>query len=1258
MRAEKFSKLETLEPKGEQSIMTTEVNRYPIYLVNEQNSFFEASQSEKFKIADPGFRAKIVKLVDADHTISFRAYTELDHFCMNLRYETVPPEADGEVALFFNFGHTRRKRHQAFSMKFKQDGSVMYEEFLYEIERLEIPQDIHFSISTSEGYADLTLRMPLRFLRIESQEQRILGFNAVRTLKRGSETTLITWSGIPGDRPTMGFGMGDLLLTRGMSEEEIETRKNKVQAESTFFFTRWEKWKIPQEIYGYMTEKRKGFTARLTRADVDRARESANTTHWGGRVKEEILQIAEYWAAKSDDELFELVPVGNPRALSVGQYFGDPLTGGKRTAYQLCLERPYQYYNPTTQTWWYNGMKLQNPTTGEEVVMDDDGQGFLAPEGFPNPGVRYMFTASYRLFILSMLMGNPYCSVLEDRTVCEETTGMQNSGAINNLAYAYLLTGDTRYAFKALLLIGRIAELVPYMNGNYGSGYYDTVQISEPTTTESHWLSNFFEAADLLYEAGEELRPDLDRFFATKPDAENKTRADPFRVNTAIHEMIPYILYSCEIEKTRDADWSLRWIYLQLLIASYMGSGKLMRHILYGGKYSLESKFRNNFFRDGRYIYDSLGYIAAICEQVSMMANNNYGFTDEEHFPNGIDLFEDSDFGLKQVIGLFAKLRSGSLTPMFGDTLADNDEPISEDRRKGKIAYTPSYEIIYCRSPSLRSVIGGLLSRYDQDELIVYRLRSVRETNNKHSFLLLATAAEWEEYQQFEAKSEQLQPSFLLQDSETSMFRVGTNAHNCKHVMLYGQPSAGHRHGDKLGLWIGGYGYHLLASAGRYPFTWLSPKFEAWETHAAACTVALVDGKDQVPSYSRQKGHYEGVMLQMAGLDNTIAYPGTHYERWCWIVQAPDLENAYIVDFNGLSGGKTFDYNTVGMDCTPEFVLFEGIEETEWLPMEGTLAGSDVPLYSRPGFGWMKALRKAKVSRPVSWTFPYGAASLKIHTVPKGEQRELILCLGERGGEEMQKSRWEPYVLWRDEDNDDAAIHSTGFISVLEPFEGKSFLQSIHPLEPVLDFTPHHPMSTGIVIQYKGGVHRDVVLSSYNEGEKVRYRDSLGRIFESDAKALLLRYQEDQLVQLEAVRYSLIRTAEGEWTADDSAYRGAVTKVDAETRTIGVELERVDESLEQAFIGQVALIDSADYLKPSAYYIYDPQLDGRLLSFRSDMTLIKLEESWPSPHKRLGMGNKKVIEYGGKRVYMDVKLGDSFKLSNVLRLNLERKNET
>src|SRR5690606_20701362 len=133
---------------------------------------------------------------------------------------------------------------------------------------------------------------------------------------------------------------------------------------------------------------------------------------------------------------------------------------------------------------------------------------------------------------------------------------------------------------------------------------------------------------------------------------------------------------------------------------------------------------------------------------------------------------------------------------------------------------------------------------------------------------------------------------FLLQNSETSLMRHGTTAENCKHVVLYGQPTAGHAHGDKLGLWIGAYGYHLLAGVGAYPFTWISPKIRAWETHSAACMVTLIDGRNQNSSYSKQLAHYEGKHMQLAGLENDQIYPGSHAERWSWLIAAPTLGEA------------------------------------------------------------------------------------------------------------------------------------------------------------------------------------------------------------------------------------------------------------------------------------------------------------------------------------------------------------------------------
>jgi hypothetical protein len=970
-------------------------------------------------------------------------------------------------------------------------------------------------------------------------------------------------------------------------------------------------------------------------------------------MKAEILKIADYWAAKSDDELFDLIPVGNPRSVTPCGHYGDPLAGGDRNAHEACLERPYQWYTPATGEWWYNGKVFRNPTTDEELILQDDGGGFIAPDGFPHPGMRYMFTAAYRLFILSMLLGSPRCEVLNDRGVCPEASGMDYAGAIPNLAYAYQLTGDRKYAGKAWVLAGRIAELLPYMNGWYGSGYYDTVQINEPTTSESHWLSNYFDALDLIYETLEDLQPDLSMFFAEKPDAENKPRTVPFDVHKVIHEMIPHVLFSCEIERTRTADWSLRWLYLELIVASFMESGKLMQHVLRESKHSLQEKVRNLFFRDGKYSYDSMSYLEIICEQITLMANNNYRFRDDVYFPAGIDMFEDAEYGLTPIITLYSRLKSGNLTPSFGDVKGiSNPNPLPESRIRGKIAYSPAYEITFARMKSLRHVIGPLLAQFDKDELEAYRIGSASfslhrndKKQQRFGLLLLATAAEWEDYLTYRNKDSDIQPSFLMEDSEVSIFRVGSDHHNCKHVVLYGPPSAGHMHGDKLGLWIGAYGYHLLGGVGDYPYSWVSSKYAVWEAHSAACTVVVVDGKDQEPSFSRLKCHYEGDLVKLSGMENKTAYPGTHNERWCCVIKAPNGEDAYVVDLNYLACGGTFDYNTIGIDLPFDQVLFEGMSDSDWIPMQGTLAGADVPLYGVPGYGWMKAIRRAAIERPVSWTFRYPGAGLKIHALPpSGQVRELICCLGEKGGAIKGESPWLPFVLWRDVSHD-RANHTASFISVLEPFEQAPFIRSVKPLHLIggtatSDFKP-----VGLEIDYSDGF-TDIVISTYGEQDTARYRDSTGREYETDAKLLLLRYRHDQLAEVEALGYTRISAGSYHSARQSPVYTGTVTKVDIGANTIQVALSGAYEDFPSSLQGKVALIDSPDYGKPSTYYLLNPVLEGEMLTFLSDMTLIKMDVDWKAAPKRRGLGRKQIIEGSREPVYVDVKSGDSFTLWN------------
>lgn len=1226
---------------------------YPVYLVSERSEDREAAWSSPFVIADQQFRSKKATLEKTGHRIAFRAYTHGGELVVQLRYE---PEG-GDIAILFDRGATRRKRHNLFTVKLKQEGTTVYEEHNYEVEELPLPPSIRITLGEREEERLAELTISLEHLRISSSADRVVGFNVARTLQPQGTNNLsgefVSWSGAPGDRPLGGIGTGDLLLLRGLAPGEIEAWARKVGEAGSLFFTRWEKRDIPERIRSLVTEKKRGLTARLSAADIHAARETAERTEWGRSVRSAVLEIADYWASKSDDELFALVPDGNPRALSVGQFFGDPLHGGKRTAFEVCLERPYQYFSTATRTWWHNGMTIVNPTTGEELVLDDDGRGFVAPEGFPVPGARYMFTASYRLFLWSMLLGKPYCAVLTDTTACPETTGERYAGAIPNLAFAYRLTNDVRYAYKALLLLGRMAELIPYMNGNWGSGYYDTVQLSEPTTTECHWFVNYFEALDLLYDVIGEIEPALQAFFAARPDADGRTRTEPFSIRRAVREMVPYIVYSCEIERTRNADWSLRYINLELLIASFLESGPLMREVLQVGAHSLQAKLRNLVFRDGRYIYDSFGYLAQIGEQVALLANNNYRFRDGRYFPDGIDMFEDAQYGIRPVLEFTIRTMCGQLNPMFGDTLADNAEPLAPGRTNGGIRYSTAFDVAFGRMPSLRGMLGPLLASFPREALLEARLRSVASTNVKHALLLLAAAPDEDELAPYAKGVGGAPRSYLAEDSQISVLRAGKDGRTCKHFVLYGQPSAGHMHGDKLGLWIGAYGYHLLASAGGYPFTWISPKFDAWETHSAACTVIVVDGRNQRPSYSRQLGHYEGRLLQGAGMENTEANAGTRLERWCFVVTSPNGEDAYAIDLNGAEGeGRTFDYNSNGLDIDFGQVRFEGIGESVWMPLDGTLAGDGVNLYGEPGYGWMKALRRTQADRAIAWTYRYAGAGLRIHTVPPagGAVRELLCAEGERGGQQPGRSRWEPYVIWRDTAREAVgdAGHKALFTAVLEPFGDAEHLAAVRALRRldgedagVAGFGP-----VGLAIEHADG-HRDVFIRSSRDGETVRFADdTAGFVCETDAAALLLRYRGDTLLAAEAIGFTRISTPGMERERAVPAVTGTVNAIDISERRIEINLHHALDESASGLEHRVAILDSPDYGKPSTYTIRDPRLEGKRLTFRSAMPLVLMDADADSPSKLRGLGTKDVRAYDGKQVLVDLKPGDSFRVPN------------
>jgi hypothetical protein len=1174
----------------------------------------------------------------------FAAYKKDDLLFIRIKCADYHPDQPEYFRLVFDPARSARRPHNLLQVRIHSDGRCNAGKMEYDIVHLKPVDGIFANIEKGDSTLDITVTVPLLLLHPQGKPEAI-GFNMYRSA-RGE---LAKWSGYPSELCIHTLqGCGDLIFTDGLSDKEVDELVKKITEDRNLYHTRWEKQSIPQELYRYYRPKKSGFSLRIKKSDVESARYNAEHTLWGKATKDHIFEVADYWASKSDDELFDLVPVGNPRALTPSQFFGDPLTGGNRGTLTTCLETPYRWYNQKTKEWWYPGKKVVNPLTKEEIIVEDNGEGFLLPEGFANPNTRCMLVAAYRSFILGMLMSKPYCPVITDTNVVPNTSGLRYAGAIPHLAYAYVLSDDIRYAYKAAILIGRIAELYPYMNGGYHDGSYsDTVHILEPSTTGTEWKKSFFEAYDLIFDGIDQFHDKLQEFFNGKPDPLSKKRETPFDLKQTVEkEMIPYVIYSCELERSSASDWSMRLLELELIVAGLIQNGELLHRILFDSKFSFFSKLINSYYRDGKYAYDSSSYVEGMSIAMMGYADWIYLFQDDEYFKEPLNLFEDKRFSLSEGIMFYYRYKCGALSAAVGDTPADNLSPLSDERKRGLIPYVSESEMLYRRMPSMRKLIGPALAVYTEEELNKHRAQIGRGSWILSIFPLLAHGLSKEELEPYRTNNIQIQSSYLAEDSEISILRSGTAPSNCKHLMLYGQPTLPHQHGDKLGLWLGAYGTHLLAFGGHYPFIWIGPKISGWETHSASCNVVLIDGKNQSSSSSIQREHYEGQAFQLAGMENKEAYPGSHYERWSMLATAPDGENAYVLDRFMVSGGKTFDYNTHGLDVGIDQVLFHG--KHDWTLLKGTLAGEGVPLYGQPGYGWMQAIRKTNIKGTITWEYPYENCSLKITSLDNGNKRELYYCLGEKGGYEMKKSPWDSYVLIRDENENDPSRKAM-FTTIMEPYQGQPFIRSILSMERIQNspciaagFAP-----TGIEIVYTDDIHRDIILCS-PEGYPACFKDSSGILHTSDAVALLIRYEGDKIVYYEAIGYTLIQSGDLELTAISPVWEGTVEDVSLKERKITVSFNG-EAPKDSDIANRVGFITSDRYKKPSPYYLRDVKIDGEKMVFHTDITLIRGEEGWKGSEKALVQQGKASVEFEGLKVLADVIPSDRFYIRNRIK---------
>jgi hypothetical protein len=775
---------------------------------------------------------------------------------------------------------------------------------------------------------------------------------------------------------------------------------------------------ITAEVLSRMdaVQKREGGTGAVGSAERARAARNRTSSDWARGVADRILKDAEWWLDKDDDFIYGMIPVENPRAISPSYERGCPIHGGGRRCMQTNTAMPYRWQCVIGGEWWYNGAQVQNPTTGEPVEVRDDGDGWIAPEGFANPGTVYYFQAGWRYYVLSKLFFHPYEPTIDSP---DAYTGRN---AITQLSLAYALTGDRRFAHRAGILLNRLAEVYRSYNGTVDEQRPLTRGYLVQVSWEENPIHDCVAAYDLVMDAileDESLLAFFRRKGSCDYNGDGRVDREDLRHNIQ-HNLFGYMYeWLHRAMAIQKGDYVVREGLVLWALGHVFGNEPLVEEAV-NGPYGLSVNLTNNTFRDGKWWYDSPGYAVGSVTQPVLQRLLSM---------KGTDLFEDPRLRIRQLIDFCVRIDCDGRLPGIGDTGgADSRTKVLHPNAMCRIEELAAIHTGDSRYTERLAAVAdgdadGLRSRYAGPDLLF------------HADPLP------------ERGGDATPESALFHDSGFAILRTGRSIDTRKHVVLnYGKGNAGHGHKDKLAINLIAFGYDLAADLG-YPTTFTHKKVTGWETHTMSHATVCVDGRAQqfatgsLAFYGRTHG------TQAVCATGERAYPEVTdlYRRTVCLVDVSEDE-AYVLDVFEAAGGGQHDYvfrSLSGEDGSGLEMAFEGEVETD-TQARGTLAGPDVGFGEAPGAGYIKDVTRTRTARGWRTTWRVGNeddTGIRLW-MPGADGRQVYTGKGEGYGFYGQ-SPWDACVVARSLPRDG---QGSTFLGIYEPFQGTPFVRSISGL--------------------------------------------------------------------------------------------------------------------------------------------------------------------------------------------------------------------
>lgn len=756
-------------------------------------------------------------------------------------------------------------------------------------------------------------------------------------------------------------------------------------------------------------------------AEIRQIRENIANYQRAKEIASQILKAADEWVALSDRYVWEMIPPSDiPRAFN-SSFEGCPVHGkeyfkfGNYSWKMDPFNKPWKLVcpvggeeYPSNDFWAYYKTKDRSLLTGD---YPDDGWGWR------KPGDKYKhWFVGY------------YCHWLWYKYIIP---------AVQNLSFAYQITGDAKYARKAILMLDRIAELYPSMDHNKQSRYATEfnpkyqgkiLNCIWETGVVSQLAIAYDNVFDILAAEGQFVANDSDSPLTGKTNAEIRQNIEKNLLREAVQAVFAGKIqgnYGMHQRTLLILALVLQDEKLKQRVADYIMNNNDGRLAHEGYSYALD----NFILREGIAFESAPGYCLGWCSNLHWVAE----YLDRL----GVNIYSHSK--LKRMFAAYNELKVLSMfTPAIGDSGDVSSGAIempTQIARKGLQLFGSSE---FARSLLERGVFG--------------------EKSFGSYFDLRCPPLEENELRKIAGKAaEKHSGSRNLGGYGLAILEAGKKRDGVGAAIYYGPACAGHAHFDRLFMEVYGYGKKLIPDFGYPQFAAESKDPPAWERNTLSHYTVTVDA-------SRQATQKKGILNQfavtpevrMSDISAPDAYPHLdEYRRVTLLIGSKD-ENPYFVDFFIVKGGKSHDYSIHGFT---DSIATEGIELSA-PQVKGTLAGENVPYgflyddleleepdktrsyhsYKGSGYSYLYNVQRGIPSR--IWSATWADNEVGIRAIfPLQDVSEVVVADGNPpkrpGSPESLK-----YVLIRNSGNE--CLHSR-FICVLQPFKVQQKLPK--PLE-------------------------------------------------------------------------------------------------------------------------------------------------------------------------------------------------------------------